>query len=284
MSSLSRRDFPACVQRLSPCRSRTADSGGAAQGEGQADVRTPVLRSAVRIPALFDGTGTRLPFGYLRMPSNQILSQRQQKLFAAGPGPSSAPFATYTSIAGLSFPRFLLDVALTVDGLDSSLLRKDDMRHSMLKTAVRSALFSLCLLGCAVPASAATYYVRKTGNDSQAGTTPGTAFATIKKAATVAKNGDTVYVGKGQYADDVSVKNVNASVVPLRFYADTSGTMTGDGAGDVVFTAAANLTVENSKAIGILRLQDARQNGMEVLIDSGTAARLHVPRQLVLRL
>ena len=177
------------------------------------------------------------------------------------------PFATYTSIAGISFPRFLLDVALTVDGLDSSLLRKDDMRHSMLTTAVRSALFSLCLLGCAVPASAATYYVRKTGNDSQAGTTPGTAFATIKKAATVAKNGDTVYVGKGQYADDVSVKNVNASVVPLRFYADTSGTMTGDGAGDVVLTAAAYLTVENSRATEFSRLQSTRQSGMEVLID-----------------
>lgn len=123
------------------------------------------------------------------------------------------------------------------------------MRKPNLPTRLTALVIALVVLTYAAPLPAATYYVRKTGSDSNAGTTPTTAFLTIKKAATVAKNGDTVYVGSGAYADSVSVKNVNANTTPVRYYADTTGAMTGDAAGDVIVTSGAGLTVENSKAV-----------------------------------
>ena len=82
---------------------------------------------------------------------------------------------------------------------------------------------------------ATVYYVRKTGNDGNAGTSPAAAWKTIDEATTSTDPGDIVYFGAGTYTEKVepSVDGTNGN--PIQFIADTDGTMTGD-AGDVIWT------------------------------------------------
>lgn len=83
----------------------------------------------------------------------------------------------------------------------------------------------------------ATYYVRKTGNNSSAGTSAGTAWLTLAKAlgASGIASGDTVYVGAGTYRESVTVAMTSATGT-TNIIADTDGAQTGD-AGDVIWTA-----------------------------------------------
>jgi hypothetical protein len=64
-------------------------------------------------------------------------------------------------------------------------------------TAVVAAL----LLGA--PAQATTYYVSPTGNDTNAGTSLGTAWTTIAKANQVLRAGDNVLIQPGSYSDGI---------------------------------------------------------------------------------
>ncbi|MCA9293524.1 MAG: hypothetical protein KDA20_06900, partial [Phycisphaerales bacterium] len=58
----------------------------------------------------------------------------------------------------------------------------------------------ICMLGLACAAVlapsalGATYYVRTGGNNSNSGTSAGSAWSTVAYAATIANAGDTVYV------------------------------------------------------------------------------------------
>ena len=115
--------------------------------------------------------------------------------------------------------------------------------------AVQATVVLLGGLCCEAPVSAATYFVRKTGSDSNAGTTATAAFQTIGKAVLVASNGDTVYVGPGTYSESGSVQDKNSSAEPLQFVADTSGAMTGDSPGAVVIPSSSYFYVENSRSI-----------------------------------
>ncbi len=83
---------------------------------------------------------------------------------------------------------------------------------------------------CQAPAALAqvTYYVRASGNNTNNGMAPQSAFATIAKAASVASAGDTIYVGAGSYSGQVSPVNSGTSGSPIRFIADTTGAFTGD--------------------------------------------------------
>jgi hypothetical protein len=83
----------------------------------------------------------------------------------------------------------------------------------------------------------ATYYVRKTGSDSNAGTSAGAAWLTIGKAlgATGIASGDTVYVGAGVYRENVTV-NMTSATAETKVVADVEGEFTGD-AGEVRWTA-----------------------------------------------
>lgn len=77
----------------------------------------------------------------------------------------------------------------------------------------------------------ATYYIRKTGNNSNNGTSPSTAWATLAKAlatgSTVAA-GDIVYVGSGVYHEAVTVAVSGSSGSPISVIADVFGQYTGD--------------------------------------------------------
>ena len=97
-----------------------------------------------------------------------------------------------------------------------------------MKTRTLSAIVAM-LLWVVHSATAAVYYVRTSGLDSNAGTSPATAFKTITKAVSVAQPGDTVYVGKGTYSGAVStVRSGNGTNTQIRFVGDYKGTYTGD--------------------------------------------------------
>jgi hypothetical protein len=80
------------------------------------------------------------------------------------------------------------------------------------------------------------YFVRKTGDDDNAGTSPATAWATIGKALGAAgiASGDTVYIGAGVYRECVTVEMTSATA-ETRVIGDVDGAQTGD-AGEVVWT------------------------------------------------
>lgn len=75
----------------------------------------------------------------------------------------------------------------------------------------------------------ATYYVRKTGNDANAGTSAGAAKLTIQAAVNLATTaGDTVYVGAGSYRETVTLAASGSSGSPISIIGDYAGTQTGD--------------------------------------------------------
>src|SRR5690242_657336 len=85
-------------------------------------------------------------------------------------------------------------------------------------------LFRFCLVaGLALVTSplmaAATYYVAKTGSDSNAGTNISAPFLTIQKAASVMLAGDTCYIRKGIYRETVTPVNSGTSAASITFSA-----------------------------------------------------------------
>jgi hypothetical protein len=101
---------------------------------------------------------------------------------------------------------------------------------------------ALCLcLGFGLPTWAVTYYVRTSGNDANAGTSPAAAYKTIDKAWNAAHAGDTIYVGAGLYATaDATPANNGTLASPIKCIADTTGAFTGD-AGLVEFQKQFNV-------------------------------------------
>jgi len=79
------------------------------------------------------------------------------------------------------------------------------------------------------------YYVRKSGSDADAGTSPSDAWRTIDKAADTVTAGSVVYVGAGTYMEQVTLSHDGTSDNPIQFIADVSGAMTGD-AGQVTIS------------------------------------------------
>jgi hypothetical protein len=78
-------------------------------------------------------------------------------------------------------------------------------------------------------ANAATYYVATTGLDTNNGTSTGTAWKTIQKAATTAVAGDTVNIQPGTYSNSITLSKLGTASAPITF--------TGaGGAGQVVVT------------------------------------------------
>jgi hypothetical protein len=84
-------------------------------------------------------------------------------------------------------------------------------------------------------AEAMTYYVRKTGNNSNPGTSPATAFLTIGAAANTMVAGDAVWIGAGTYSEQVVCVNSGNATSAISYLGDTSGTQTGD-AGSIIIS------------------------------------------------
>jgi hypothetical protein len=81
------------------------------------------------------------------------------------------------------------------------------------------------------------YFVRKTGDDGNAGTSTATAWLTIGQAlgASGISSGDTVYIGAGVYRECVTVGMVSATAETF-VIGDVDGSQTGD-AGEIIWTA-----------------------------------------------
>lgn len=84
----------------------------------------------------------------------------------------------------------------------------------------------------------ATRYVRKSGSDSNGGTSPSDAWLTIEKATTTLSTTNSLcYVGAGVYREDnVPVTNDGSSGTRIQLVGDVDGAQTGD-AGEVIVTA-----------------------------------------------
>jgi parallel beta-helix repeat protein len=92
--------------------------------------------------------------------------------------------------------------------------------------------------------------VRMSGNDSNPGTSPGAALQTLTKAATLLAPGTTVYVGPGHYTEPTPGKILITGVAgtasaPIHLIADTTGSHTGDPAGDVTLDAGGDTVTLN---------------------------------------
>jgi hypothetical protein len=81
----------------------------------------------------------------------------------------------------------------------------------------------------------ATYYVRKTGNNSNLGTSAGQAWQTILKAFQSVASGDTVYIGAGTYRE-AGIALTASPTADTKFIGDVTGAQTGD-AGEVIISA-----------------------------------------------
>jgi parallel beta-helix repeat protein len=80
---------------------------------------------------------------------------------------------------------------------------------------------------------ATNYFVRKSGNDGNDGLSPSTAWKTVTKAAQYALSpGDTVFIGAGDYWEQMKVASSGSAGNPIVFYGDKTGEHTGD-AGDI---------------------------------------------------
>ena len=77
----------------------------------------------------------------------------------------------------------------------------------------------------------ANIYVRKSGNDSNDGSTPALAKLTIASAISAMASGDTVWVGAGIYRE----QNIDGGSKIIKIYGDTTGEQTGD-AGEVIWS------------------------------------------------
>ena len=108
----------------------------------------------------------------------------------------------------------------------------------------------------------ATYFVRKTGLDSNDGLSKGAAFLTIDKAANTVAADDTVYVGAGVYREVVTMDTTGTSGNIISFIADVDGSQT-DDPGLVIISAYAN---ELSTAT---RVQCWNPNGKEFITVTG---------------
>lgn len=95
------------------------------------------------------------------------------------------------------------------------------------------------------------YFVRKTGNDGLAGTSPATAWATLGKAVGAAgiSSGDKLYVGAGVYRETPSFA-MTSPTVDTQIIADVTGKFTGDP-GYVVITkfTTDDLTIPSAGAL-----------------------------------
>ncbi|HYF14461.1 MAG TPA: FG-GAP-like repeat-containing protein [Phycisphaerales bacterium] len=120
---------------------------------------------------------------------------------------------------------------------------------------------------------AATYYVRASGSDSNNGTSPSTAFRTITRAMTVARNNDVVWVGAGTYNESITPSFAGLSAARrLRLVGDTDGAKTGD-AGTVTITRPSGTVLNiNRNFVSVERVVVA--GGTDAVVWSGNSGRL----------
>ncbi len=120
------------------------------------------------------------------------------------------------------------------------------------------------------PVGLTVRYVRKTGSDSNGGTSPSDAWLTINKALTTVAAGTIIYVGAGTYREVVSVTNSGTPSAPIYLQGDVDGGFTGDQ-GPVILTAY--LTNDTTAPSAIQLITAASKNDLvfqNILFVNGT--------------
>ena len=97
--------------------------------------------------------------------------------------------------------------------------KSEGAQHSLIRNSSRRfVLFLTSYLALACVAQAQTYYVSKSGSDSNSGLSAQAAWLTIgHAAATVTAAGSTVYVGAGTYHESVTFGNSGTASAPIVF-------------------------------------------------------------------
>jgi len=110
------------------------------------------------------------------------------------------------------------------------------------------------------------YYVRKSGLDDNDGLSPDAAFLTIQKAASVMTAGDMVFVGAGDYSEEVAPQNSGTSEDKIIYVADVSGSYTGDAGEVKIFGQNYGFHILNKKYIEIygFKISDTLNAGIYI--------------------
>ncbi len=109
---------------------------------------------------------------------------------------------------------------------------------------------------------ATNYYVRTSGNDSNDGLSASTAWKTVTKAAKYSLSpGDTVFIGAGDYREQMKVAGSGSDGSPIVFYGDKTGEHTGDAGSIYVGTSSKNNSLHIEGKDNIVAEQIVFQNG-----------------------
>ena len=95
-------------------------------------------------------------------------------------------------------------------------------------TSFRLVLSLILIASIVEAASGAQYFVRKTGDDNRSGRNRRQAFQTIGKATSVARAGDVIYIGAGNYDESLLINGAGGGSSWLILLADRNGFYTGD--------------------------------------------------------
>jgi hypothetical protein len=124
---------------------------------------------------------------------------------------------------------------------------------------LRLLLVGYLTLSC-LPAQATTYYVRKTGSDTNSGTSPIAAFQTIGAAAQTMIAGDSVWIGAGTYSEQVRCANSGSSGHVISYQGDTTGVNTGDAGSVTISSGGVPLNGNGASFIAIVGITTSGGN------------------------
>ncbi|MEN0019976.1 MAG: right-handed parallel beta-helix repeat-containing protein, partial [Planctomycetota bacterium] len=119
-------------------------------------------------------------------------------------------------------------------------------------TALLCCVATLCAHG--VAAGQTTYYVRATGDNGNAGTSPAQAWGTVEHAVRQLQAGDTLWIGAGTYEGRVKPENTGTAEDPITIRGDVTGAQTGD-AGSVILERSKHGLV-NVQGVSHVRFAD----------------------------
>ncbi|WP_245850754.1 right-handed parallel beta-helix repeat-containing protein [Paenibacillus herberti] len=125
------------------------------------------------------------------------------------------------------------------------------LKLALMATAAATAISTFQFAGNeSIVHASSSYYVSPTGSDSNSGTSTGSAFKTIQKAANTAAPGDTVYVRGGTYNQKLKITKSGTAAAPIIFQSYSNEKAVIDGSGLKVSDQSEGL-VEISNASNI---------------------------------